>query len=112
MEEMTMKLAILTRRGASTLAISAALAAAALAPARAADTPCTAQNKAGDNAASSPMSGSTADSSKTVPDGFGRQVVPQYGTTAPGTPSQLSADKKKGEQTADAGAKASDPACK
>jgi hypothetical protein len=107
-----MKSGILTRNGVSTLLISAALAAATLAPARAADTPCAAKPS---DSVSAPAqgSGSTAGADqKPVPDGFGREVVPGYGTTKPGTPSELAAEKKKGDQTANAGDAASKPECK
>jgi hypothetical protein len=110
MKESTMKLEILTHRGAATLLISAALAAATLAPAYAADTPCAA--KPADSAGAPAQGSAAAANQKPVPDGFGREVVPGYGTTKPGTPSELAAEKKKGDQTANAGDAASSTNCK
>ena len=107
-----MKLEILTRNGALTLAISAALATAMMAPARAADAPCTAPAKPADRTAAPGAGSATAADQKPVPDGFGRNVVPGYGTTAPGTPSQLAAEKKKGDQSANAGDASSNSNCK
>jgi hypothetical protein len=102
---------ILTRGVASALMVAGALAAASLTPARAADTPCTAAAKPADS--QTPAQGSsTAGDTKTVPDGFGHQVVPGYGTTAPGTPSQLAAERKKEDKTANAGNAAPDTSCK
>ena len=105
----------LTLGGASALVIATILAGPMLAPAHAADTPCTAA-KSSDNAgapAQAPASGSsTTNDQKPVPDGFGHLVTPGYGTTVPGTPSELAAERKKGDKTADAKDAASDPSCK
>jgi hypothetical protein len=116
MEETTMSIQSLTRSGAATLAIAVALAAATLAPARAADSPCAAGIKATNNGPEAVMAGQGATSAngdqKAVPDGFGRLVTPDHGTTVPGTPSELAAEKKKGDQAANAGGAPSDLGCK
>jgi len=102
---------ILTRGVASALIVAGALAAATVMPARAADKPCTAAAKPADSQMSGQGS-STAGDTKTVPDGFGRQVVPEYGTTAPGTPSQLAAERKKDDKMANSQDTAPDTSCK
>jgi hypothetical protein len=103
---------LILRRGvASALMVAGALAAATLTPARAADSPCTAAAKPADS--QTPGQGSsTAGDTKTVPDGFGHQVVPGYGTTAPGTPSQLAAERKKDDKMANSQDAAPDTSCK
>jgi hypothetical protein len=109
MEESTMSIRFLARGGTSAVVIAAALA---FTPAYAADNPCKATTPS--DSAQMPAQGSStaAGDTKPVPDGFGRLVVPGYGTTKPGTPSELAAEKKKGDQTADANSAASDPTCK
>jgi hypothetical protein len=113
MEESTMSIQFLKYSGASALVIAALVAGPMLVPAAAAESPCTAQTKSSE--APAPATGSSSAEQKTVPDGFGHQVVPGYGTTAPGTPSQLAAERKKGDDQVaakDAKDAASDPSCK
>jgi hypothetical protein len=106
-----MNTVILTRSVASALIVAGALAASTLTPARAADSPCTAASKPADS--QMPGQGSsTAGDTKTVPDGFGHQVVPGYGTTAPGTPSQLAAERKKDDKMASTQDATPDTSCK
>jgi hypothetical protein len=115
MEESTMSIQFLKYSGASALVIAALVAGPMLVPAVAAESPCTAQTKSSEAPAPAPATGSSSAEQKTVPDGFGHQVVPGYGTTAPGTPSQLAAERKKGDDQVaakDAKDAASDPSCK